>query len=69
MTRCTHPESRKPGHRYCPKCHASYMREWRRLPRTRRLHAIVEKYVSRDFSVSHETAPAPDADLMNGGGQ
>jgi hypothetical protein len=29
MTRCTHPDSRKPGHRYCPKCHASYMREWR----------------------------------------
>jgi hypothetical protein len=29
--------------------------EWRRLPRTRRLHAIVEKYVPRGLAVSRET--------------
>jgi uncharacterized Zn finger protein (UPF0148 family) len=49
-TRCTHPESRKPGHRYCPKCHASYMREWRRQQREEqaRLRAIAERYASQE---------------------
>jgi uncharacterized Zn finger protein (UPF0148 family) len=45
MTRCTHPESRKPGQRYCPACHAAHMREWRKQQKEelRRLRDIAER--------------------------
>jgi uncharacterized Zn finger protein (UPF0148 family) len=49
-TRCAHPESRKPGHRYCPACRAAYMREWRQKQKEERtrLRAIAERYEAEE---------------------
>jgi hypothetical protein len=48
--RCTHPESRKPGHRYCKACRAAYMREWRQKQKDdlRRLRAIAERHETQE---------------------
>jgi hypothetical protein len=41
-SRCTHPEKRKPGRRYCNACHAAYMRE-RRIAQRRELLALLRR--------------------------
>ena len=53
---CPHPEKRRPGRRYCLKCAAAYMRQWRARKRERRLHAVVERRISRETDISEVPA-------------